>query len=156
HRPQPAGGRCDIGAFELTLCSLTPLFDCRKPTKPAKAVLVLKDGTPDAKDVLVWSWGSGAATAPVDFGDPLGGATDYRVCLYDASAAAQPVLIATATGGRTCAGKPCWKANKTGFKYKDKGETPDGILVALLKGGIDGKAKLVVKGKGVNLKTPTL
>ena len=55
-----------------------------------------------------------------------------------------------------CAGKPCWQAKGTGFSYKDKDLTPDGIAQLTLKAGTTGKAKIQVKGSGVNLPMPTL
>ena len=53
-------------------------------------------------------------------------------------------------------GLACWKAlSGTGFKYKDKELTPDGLDTILLKSGDDGKAKIIVKGKGANLGLPS-
>jgi hypothetical protein len=65
-------------------------------------------------------------------------------------------LTVNAAGG-TCATKLCWSEKTTGFKYKDKDLTPDGMLQILLKEGLTaGKAKIIVKGKGVNLDMPNL
>lgn len=63
--------------------------------------------------------------------------------------------------GGTCAGKPCWKllgnvASPTGYKYKNKAATPDGLTDAKLKAGTDGKAQLGLKGKGSLLQNPML
>jgi len=56
-----------------------------------------------------------------------------------------------------CAAKACWKAaGHSGFKYKDKDLTPDGIQQVVLKAGVSGKAKIQVKGTGINLPIPTL
>ena len=43
----------------------------------------------------------------------------------------------------------------TSIAYKDKDLTPDGIQQLKLKSGIAGKAKIQVKGAGVNLPTLT-
>ena len=102
------------------------------------------------------STGSGPAgdvTAKDEFGTPHT-ATDYAFCLYDPTG-----LLTTASvpGGGVCAGKPCWAAAPAGFKYKDKGLTPDGISqIALREGLIPGKARVQVKGKGLPLPMPDL
>ena len=57
--------------------------------------------------------------------------------------------------GGQCAGKACWKASRNkAFKYKDKELTPDGPDTILLKSGDEGKAKIIVNGKGANLDLP--
>jgi hypothetical protein len=59
--------------------------------------------------------------------------------------------------GGVCAGKPCWQAGSTAYRYKDKDGTPSGITSAQLKSGVFlGHPKLQVKGKGVNLPMPAL
>ena len=58
--------------------------------------------------------------------------------------------------GGTCAGKPCWKATATGFKYTNKDLTPNGVKTMQLKAGTDGKATVKVKGQGGNLGMPAL
>lgn len=136
-------------------CPLAPSEACRAPTRPGKASLVLKQGATDAKDALVWKWGSGAATLLSELGEPLE-SSDYQLCVYDGSKLAQPRLDAAAPAAGTCAGSPCWKATKTGFKYKDKERTPDGLLALAVKAGDAGKAKAALKGKGVELTLPAL
>ncbi len=153
---------CDIpgGAPNCTLdchyvCGLTPQAGCRPPAQNGKAGITLKDKSPDKKDAVNWKYVKGAATVVGDFGDPLA-TTDYTFCVYDSSVRPQPILFAQAPAGGTCGTKPCWKAIKGGFKYNDKLFTPDGLQQVLLKSGVATKAKVLVKGKGVNLPMPTL
>ena len=134
-------------------CAATPETGCRGPTVPDKALLVIKDRSPDTKDTLVWKWLKGAATSLADFGDPLTNTT-YQLCVYDQSGGGTLVLSATAPNGGVCAGAPCWKQTGSGFKYKDKDLSPNGILGVVLKAGDDGKAKIMVKGKSGNLGLP--
>jgi hypothetical protein len=56
--------------------------------------------------------------------------------------------------GGLCKDKPCWKATKPGFAYKDPTLNNDGLLQIQLVSGVAGKAKVVVKGKGFNLPMP--
>jgi len=56
--------------------------------------------------------------------------------------------------GGLCPTKPCWKARKTSYLYRDEDLTPDGVLSATLKAGAAGKATIAVTAKGTNLETP--
>jgi hypothetical protein len=83
-------------------------------------------------------------------------ASTYRLCLYDASAAPQPLMETDVPTGGTCSGVPCWKAlGVSGFRYLDKAGTSDGITSLLLKAGSAGRAKIQAKGRGANLGTPS-
>jgi hypothetical protein len=138
------------------ICGPTPAAGCRQPALAKKALVVLKNKSPDKKDALIWKWVKGSATALADFGTPLT-TTGYTLCVYDSSANPQPLLLSMAPPGGTCAnGKPCWKTTKTGFKYRDKDLTPDGLSFLLEKAGADRIAKLIAKGKGPNLAMPPL
>ena len=120
---------------------------CRVPAVGAKAKILLKDhATDDGKDLLVWKWLKGAATTKDEFGDPVNSHT-YELCLYDATG-----LI----GSGTAEAGAEWKETGKGFKFKDSGLDPDGLQKVLLKEGADEKAKIVVKGKGLNLDMPNL
>jgi hypothetical protein len=120
-----------------------------------KSVLIVKNKTPDTRDALVWKWTKGAATLLSDFGDPLN-TSPYALCLYDATGAAQPRLLAQIPAGGLCGGKPCWTQTKKGFKYKNKALGPDGIQSVVLVPGAAGKAKIILKGKGALLQPPPL
>jgi len=137
------------------ICGPAPDPGCRAPALAGKGTVLLKDKTPDKKDALNWKYTKGAATTLADFGDPLT-ATDYTLCVWDGSAAPQPILLAHAPAGGTCGTKPCWKTIKGGFKYNDKLLTPDGLQQVLLRSGPATKAKILVKGKGADLPMPTL
>jgi len=131
------------------LCPAEPA-SCRTTIQPAKSSFQLKDKTLDTGDQLVWKW-AGQTTSKADFGDPIG-ADDYALCLYDGGAL---VASATAAHGGTCAGKPCWTDKPTSFAYKNRALTPTGTQSIQLKEGlIDGKAKIVLKGKGGPLAMP--
>jgi hypothetical protein len=120
-------------------------------------MLQLKDGPDDAKDQLKWKWAKGDATDVADFMDPVNRSAGYAVCLYDASGRPLPLAQMAIEPGGTCDGKPCWKASgTTGFSYKNKLGTPDGVITVKLKAGEAGKAVVQVAGKGSYLPMPTL
>jgi hypothetical protein len=136
-------------------CSTTPLPGCRQPTVSLKAKLLLVDDPDPLHDVIRWTWPKGEATDVSAFGDPV--ASDaYALCLYDESGAPALVFDAAIPAGGTCGTKPCWKGTgeppgAKGFKYKNKERTPEGVLKLVLKAGLEGKTKVVVKGGGPHL-----
>jgi len=96
------------------------------------------------------------AVVPADFGNPVA-SSSYRLCVYDRTTATPRLMLDTLVpAGGTCAGRACWKAAPTGFKYSDGELTPDGIQKVSLKAGPAGGAKIGVKGKGANLGLPAL
>ncbi len=137
----------------LRTCALAPVAGCRAPAFAGAAILQLKDKIPDSKDQLAWKWLKGAVTEKADFGVPT--AMDrYDLCLYDAGGLE---LTARIPAGGVCAkGKPCWKDAKPGFTYKDGDLTPDGVQQLQLRAGSEGKAKILLKGKGDLLQMPDL
>ncbi len=160
-----AGEQCDDGnLIDVDGCSSTcqvepgrgcgaePLTGCRQPVTSAKSSVQLANKTPDSKDQLKWKWLRGAHTTTAEFGDPTT-STTYQLCLYDSTGLR---ISAHAPAGGVCHGTACWKATGTGFKYKDKDLTPDGIQQIQLHGGLDGKAKIQVVGKGAALGMPNL
>jgi len=123
---------------------------------PQKAKLALKRTLDPAKDRLTWTWKSSGTVSLSSFGDPTT-TSAYTLCVIDQEGGQPTVqLDATAPAGDLCAGVACWKAKPTGFQYKDKDLTPDGLAKIGLKAGDPGKAKLKASGKGANLALPTL
>lgn len=138
-----------------SVCDATPRASCRKPVAPNASTFQVKDNPLDTKDAMSWTWTKGAATALSDFGDPVNGTTSYMLCVYDESAGVPTaVMTLNVPPGGNCAGKLCWAAKKTGFLYKDKNLTNDGIMQLQLTAGAAGKAKIVLKGKGERLPMP--
>jgi hypothetical protein len=142
--------------LEPGACGVAPATGCHGSTVPGGSQLQVRNVTPDTKDRLQWKWGKGAPTAKSEFGNPRID-TDYRLCLYDG----QDTLLshASAPAGGTCNAKSprlCWRENASGFRYVDRDLTPDGVQQLVLKAGTAGKSKIMLKGRGANLKTPAL
>jgi hypothetical protein len=133
-------------------CPASPRAGCKQPTIHLKGNLTLKDKTPDDRDGVVWKWVNGEATSPAEIGDAL--ATDsYSFCLYDGNDAL--LAASTVPPGGTCTGGPCWKdLDGLGFKYADGAGTADDVRKMLVKSGIAGKAKVIVKVQGESLEMP--
>lgn len=143
-------------------CAATPVAGCRGMTLPQKSLLLLKDRGTDDGHMLVWRWSRGQATLVNDFGDPVNGATGYRLCIYDAETPGE-FALSTSTAvnaGGDCSGRPCWKAlgsaDPRGYLFRDRERTQDGVLNVLLKAGDDGKAKVLIKAKGPGVPVPSL
>lgn len=147
---------CSLGCVAVPTCDTAPTVPCRD-TQPFGALLTIKDDENDARDRLLFRIRRGGATDLADFLDPLSAGSTASLCLYDASAAPQPLLAAAVLSGGECSGKSCWKALSTkGFKYVDKAASSDGIQQLKLKRGDAGKAQVHAKAKGVELSPPAL
>lgn len=107
-------------------------------------------GSSSDRDRLKWSWTARAAVPVTDFGDPVT-STNYLMCVYDASGVR---LESMAPGGNSCGGRPCWKSRATGYQYKNKDLTPDGIFKIRLRAGDAGFAQVGVQAKGANIGVP--
>lgn len=119
------------------LCG-TPVAGCRSTGGTS---LLLKHNTDDAKDKLVWKWTKGAETTLPELGDPTA-TTNYALCVY---AGDQVGTVELPSGAS-------WlPMGSKGFRFKDLTGTPNGAQKALVKSGAAGKARALVKGKGVNL-----
>jgi hypothetical protein len=104
---------------------------------------------------LNWKWLKGAQTELSDFGDPTT-TTSYALCVYD-EVGGVPASTTTfdIAPANLCGSDPCWKAKgERGFKYKNDAGNADGITSILMKSGQNGKAKVIVKGRGLNLALP--
>jgi subtilisin family serine protease len=134
----------DLPAF---FCAPFPEGGCRGSLK---SLLLIKDKSPDDKDKLTWKWIKGDATDQADFADPLNSAS-YALCIYAGSAATRIAQILVPPSNVKWA-----PVSTKGFKYTDAGSTVGGVGKILLKGNAQDKAKILVKGKGVNLPDPQL
>lgn len=115
-----------------------------------KSLVLIKDSTDDDKDKLLWKWIKGDALTQAQLADPTAPALSagYALCIYAGTANA---LIANA------ALPPGIDWSVIGQKgYKFKGTSPDGLSLALLKGGGQGKSKALAKGMGAALPDPVL
>lgn len=143
-------------------CSFAPRGNCRTPRK---SLLLLQDKSPDRKDMVKWKWLKGAATSmkdPAEFGDPLATAS-YSLCIYHGGVLLEELYV---PAGGTCGSKPCWKPLRNhlqpppkilrAYKYRDKNRQADGVLKVLLRGGAEGKARVIFKARGPNVPDPGL
>jgi hypothetical protein len=154
-------GRLFAGPPTASGCAAIALTGCNEPTLALEGQLIVKDGSPDTKDSLVWKWLKGDAVGIDELGDPL--ATDwYAVCVYDGSG--ELVSTAAVDPGGSCGvenPRPCWKAlglppGAKGYKYVNKDANAAGVQKLILKPGAAGKSKVTVKAKGEALETPDL
>ena len=105
----------------------------------------------------MWKWLKGSVSPKVNFGSPVT-TTAYQLCVYDMTLSVPSgVLRANIPAAGSCNGKPCWKEGTKGFKYKNKFGTPEGVTDVLLKEGlVPGKAKILLKGKGMSIDMPIM
>jgi cysteine-rich repeat protein len=135
-------------------CVDRPAVGC-EPAATGASSLLLTDAMDDRKDHLAWRWRGNTAVPKARFGDPRE-TTDYALCLYETSPTQLQLDARVPAGGR-CGGADCWKETRTGFAYRDRDKTPDGVQsVTLADGGASRTATIAVTGKGQLLGVPKL
>jgi hypothetical protein len=151
-------GRAFPAATPPADCPAAPRSGCKLPTQELKGRLSMKDKSADKGDSIVWKWVKGEETTGGDLGDPLA-ADGFTFCLYGSGG--QLLSEASVDPGGTCGTRPCWKAlgdppGSTGYLYKNGPANEDGAQKLVAKPGLEGKAKTIFKGHGVNLAMPTI
>lgn len=132
---------------------------CLVPALPGKAVLSIRnlEGVVSG-DAINFKWGTGPAVDPLEFGTaPSAGAPFYELCVYDRQyPTTTQAFRAQASASINCGGVACWTSVTGGWKYQSRDGMPDGLVSMVLKGGIAGKARVQVKGRGTRLTLPNL
>jgi cysteine-rich repeat protein len=130
-----------------------PSTTCREPVAEGGASLTMHSSADGAKDLLLWTYRRGPATALADFGKPATN-TGYALCVYDAEGLEASVTV---PAGATCNGHACWSESAGSLHYRNPARDPDGAaLVVLQDGRRDGGTKIVFKASGSNLDLPDL
>ena len=121
-------------------CAATPVTACNEAPK---AHLKIRNTGVASKNQLRWKWFKGTVNAG-DFDDPTA-STSYAVCVYKDGALVAAVDIEPGSN---------WAPISAGFEYKHPTATnADGLFKAIVKEG-SGRAKILIKAKGVNLTVP--
>jgi len=128
----------------LPTCPEVPFEGCLVASKAKLKVTEKKRGS---EKVSVQLKGFPIETTAASFGDPIGGATFYDICLWREDT---PVVRLTVDrAGATCGSKPCWKAKgDKGWSYKDGVTSASGVKKMSLLSGPSGKGGL--KGSAAN------
>jgi len=126
-------------------CPLVPRPGCQAALS-GRGKLLIRYGRP----FLNWRWTSSALVQKSDFGAP-DATSDYALCVYDAMGRK---VAAAAPAAGVCGSRPCWRAGTTGFRYRDRDLTPDGLQRIGLKAGAAGRGRIMVSGRGSNLHLP--
>ncbi len=125
---------------------------CKQILASRKGSLKIRDGADDAKDSIKFRWKGGEATDPEDFGNPFV-TTSQSLCIWagpEESTMEKAYEVTIPPGGQ-CDGKACWKSMNAGYRFKDNDATNRGIRKLSIKGGDEGKARLMVQGRGPGL-----
>lgn len=137
-----------IANGDLGLCPPSP-----GPCTPfGKSAFAYSDQTDDAKDSFSFTAAKGSSLPSASLGNPTT-STDYFLCVYKDALLVREIDIPAAT---LCNGVPCWSVkgdpmSPDAYSYKDKIAAPHGVRTGKFVAGTDSDAKVVLKGKGVNL-----
>jgi hypothetical protein len=129
-------------------CGAAPIDGCRTS---GKAVLAIGERRVGKEHVLFAARRFDAGLPHEELGDPVGGETAYRLCVYDA-AGRVVVRLAVDRAGHACGPKDeaCWKALKAkGYAYRDATSSADGVTRLVAKAGPVGKGGVRLKARNV-------
>lgn len=134
-----SGGACVGTAVELSGCH----------TAIGSTQIRIFNRLDDDTDGLIWTWPGGTGTPGSAFGDPINGAGSYELCVFDGPPGGRRLrATARADKGQSCGAASCWHEKATDrFLFKNPA-APFGMRQLYLKGGVDGRAKVLAKGRG--------
>jgi 6-phosphogluconolactonase (cycloisomerase 2 family) len=133
-------------------CGPTPLAGCRTASR-GRLRLSAKRGKR-----FTWTWLNGQETDLLAFGFPPG-STHYALCAYDESGPPALALRSLAPAAGVCVFSPlktCWRQVAAGYDYRDPSRTPEGALEMKLRTGVDGSARVIMRGSGEHVGLPVL
>jgi 6-phosphogluconolactonase (cycloisomerase 2 family) len=140
-----------IGVFRRlnVSCSAAPLTGCETPIGPGTASLKMRKGTTGRLSWKLRGTGSSAG-----FGNPLTGATDVAMCVYDDRGR---VVESIAPGSAPCPNdRSCWAMRSaTDVRYKNSKTQRDGLRLVKLQQRQPGDLRLGVEANGWGLLLPT-
>ena len=129
---------------------------CRRALKADGGRIALTNRTPDKGDGVSWRWSRGAAVPRSAFGDPLTSAS-YAFCVYDATSVVLDVPIPAGGICNARTKKPCWRAVRKGFAYRNGDRAAAAIQsLDLREGATDNVARVAIRGRGPLLAMPDL
>jgi hypothetical protein len=133
-------------------CGTAPALAC---IAPEKGGLIVNEKKPGKEKLKVKLTKLQSVVTQSQFGNPVSGSTEYKICIYDAADQLKGSYT-IARAGQMCGDGPCWSAiSDKGYKYGDKSAAADGILKMKLIGGDTGKGKIKVIGKNTTGNLPT-
>ena len=120
-------------------CASVPRTDCLAAGLSKLAVATFAE---PARDFVKWQWSRGAPFDAADLGDPVW-VGSYELCFYPDGALAADVVVPP--------GPPWLSREEKGYQYSDRPGTIGGISDIRISAGAEGRTKLKVRGRGVNL-----
>lgn len=127
----------------VTGCVAVPLPELSCDAS-AQSALVLSVANP-AKSKVAWTR-KDDLSGPQLAGDPTATAA-YDICVFDGN---ELIYGAATLAAGTCNGTPCWRATRTGYRYRDPSGSSGGLRKIRLRGS-DPSFDLSVKAKGPSL-----
>lgn len=140
----------------LPHCAAEPVAGCVS----GRSRIVLADR---ASDTLLWTWRGDTASGGEGVGDPRT-TTDLAFCVHRRRAGDwADVLQLSVPAGSTCGAtsSSCWRTMGTppgsgGFSFRDASAQHDGVTAIRLTTRPDGRAAILLRGRGAALGLPTL
>lgn len=132
-------------------CVVAPRSGCAASSLLSRTTLWVSDASTPADDALTWHWRRGAGSPLRE----LAQSTVYALCVYDESTSPPTTLISAPAQRVECPDSACWTSRRNGFSYRNPNGDNNGLTRIDLYARADGRAKIVVRGKGSFLNPPT-
>lgn len=137
---------------ETVECPLAPRTGCRQARRSS---LLVRNSDDDARDALDWKWLRGASISLADFGEePARGSQQW--CAYAGATQDLEVGATAAQRGLTIYDRAWNERGTSGLRYVDKDLSAFGLHRINVRGGPDGRSRIVLRGAGVTLPDPQL
>jgi hypothetical protein len=128
-------------------CTPAPKTGCREQTVSKRGAFRFRDSAIESSRRLTWRWVKGQEVTTQALGDPRAD-NSIAMCVYDASAAAQPLMDLRVPAGGGCTKIPCWIQAGSGtplrFDYFDSARFVGGLELIRLHVKPEGQGRLSV------------
>jgi hypothetical protein len=144
-----------LGEAPVT-CAAVPRTDSLEPITSGRGTFRFKKDPNPARSTLSWRWTKGQEVTPVHLGDPRT-TNSIAFCVYDASAAPQPLIDLAVPAGGGCGKLPCWRPIGAGglrFDYFDSARFVGGLESVRLMAKPEGRGRAIVLARKDNLTLP--
>lgn len=139
------------------ISTAAPKTGCLEPTTSGRGIFRFKKEPNPARSTLSWRWTKGQEVTPAHLGDPRT-TNSFAFCVYDSSAAPQPLIDLAVPAGGGCGKLPCWRpigADALRFDYFDLARFDGGIESVRVMAKPEGRGRALVYARKGNLALPT-
>lgn len=137
------------GLADDSICSPVARLGCRG-SAGVRSRLRYRSGGDQRPGRLDWRFRQAGPATVGDFGDPTAG-TQYALCLYDGTAAANLVGALRLPDSSACAAPGCWKASERSLRHRRADAAAGEVGAAMLRVHADSLTTLGIRARTTEL-----